>query len=952
MPETFAKIVHIGFPEQAMTPTRWREIEDLYHLAADLKPAARAALLEGADAELRREVESLLAHLGPLPDLGLLQPECDNTAGEQLKPGDRLGPYRIEGPLGAGGMAEVYRARDKQLDRDAAIKILPAALALDPERLARFEREAKVLASLNHPNIAQVYGIAEGGGSGSRRLRGIAMELVPGNPVSGPLPVATALDYARQIAGALIAAHECGIVHRDLKPANIMVTPDGIVKVLDFGLAKTDGESQATSDSRPVLSASGMILGTAGYMAPEQARAQNVDRRADIWAFGVVLYEMLTGSRLFEGATVSDCIADILRKEPDLSKVPPGVRRLLGLCLQKDLQKRLQSLGDWQHLVDPEESQAKSSGARGPRKIAWFAVPAILVTAAAGIWLSWPRPSHSPHPARFQLDLPEGIYFDRNVSVSPDGQNLVFSATGEKDGLWIHNLDTLEWRRLPGTEHGKSPFWSPDSRYLGFVVPGNDGSEVKKIDVSGGSAATVYTAPGHRLGEGSWNQNGDLIVGGAVGEPIRKISANGGAATAVTVVDAERGESSHGKPQFLPDGEHFLYWVSGRGEAGGMYSGSLDNLPAAQPRERIITAPARYANGKLLFVRGGALMAQLFDANRHQLTGQPMVLAEHAQTVLGLPVLSASDGVLAYRSGPESAGYELTWLDRHGKEIGTVGQPGDAAPKLSPDQRHAAVIDSGPGSLWILDFARGLGTRFTFQSKVASPVWSRDGKRIFYSSGPKLDAVFVKNVDESGPETELLRLPGSFVYPTSVSPDGRFLLYFTSAKPQGPGLQGQTWVLPLAKGSRSVHLLDSPFSENWAVFSPDGRWIAYRSNESGRFEVYLRSVVSSESGGLSMGEGKWQVSRESVSAVPPAWRQDSKEVVYMTSQDVMTAVSVDSSHGALQLGSPTPLFTVPCSCGLDMTADGQRFLVQGTVGAGSKAPLTIVLNWQTELKRR
>jgi Tol biopolymer transport system component len=482
------------------------------------------------------------------------------------------------------------------------------------------------------------------------------------------------------------------------------------------------------------------------------------------------------------------------------------------------------------------------------------------------------------------------------------------------------------------------------------VAPGNDGSEVKKIDISGGSAATVYMALGHQLGEGSWNQHGDLLIGGPDGEPIWKISPNGGAATGVTIVDAARGELSHGRPQFLADGKHFLYWISGRGESGGMYSGSLDNVPAAQPRERITTVPARYVNGKLLFVSDGALMAQVFDANSRQLTGEPMLLAEHAQTIVGLPVFSASAGVLAYRSGPESPGYVLTWLDRHGNKIGTVGEPGDGAPKLSPDQQHAAVIDTGhERSLWILDFARGLRTRFTFQSDVASPVWSRDGTQIFYSSGPKLDAIFKKNVNGSGPETELLRLPGSFVYPTSISPDGRFLLYFDSAKREGPGVQEQTWVLPLTKGSRPVHLLNSQFSENWAVFSPDGRWIAYRSNESGRFEVYLRSVVSSGSGGLSLGEGKWQVSRESVSAVPPAWRRDSKEVVYITSQDVMTAVSVDNSHGALQLGSPTPLFTAPCSCGLDMTADGQRFLVEGAVGAASKAPITVVLNWQAEL---
>jgi eukaryotic-like serine/threonine-protein kinase len=925
-----------------MTPgKRWQDIEALYHAVVDRTPAERARLMENVDPELRREVESILAQ--PSANGALDRPAFDfppdgptrNDASGNLRIGSSLGPYRIEAEIGAGGMGRVYKARDTRVGRDVAIK------QSHEQFTSRFQREASAIAALNHPNVCTLYDVGPDY---------LVMEYIEGGSPKGPVPLDRALAIAGQIAAALDAAHEKGIVHRDLKPANIKVRPDGSVKVLDFGLAKVAGEAQLTSDSPTVLSASGMILGTAAYMAPEQARGENVDRRADIWAFGVVLYEMLTGSRLFDGPTASDCIADILRKEPDLAKVPARVRRLLRLCLEKDPQKRLRSLGDWQHLIEPEEPRRQSSDVTGLRKIAWFAVPAILVAAAAGIWSAWSRPSGPQRPARFQVNLPDETYFDRSVSVSPDGQNLVFSATGEKDGLWIHNLDTLEWRKLPGTEHGKYPFWSPDSRYLGFLVFSNDGSEVKKIDISGGFAATFYTARGHQLGEGAWSRNGDLIIGGPTGEPIRRISANGGAEVVLTALDG--GETSHGKPQFLPDGKHFVYFVAGSAERKGMYSGSVDDA-AALPRGRIVTVSARYASGKLLFVRGGALMAQTFDAERRQLTGEPTPIADHVQIINEQPILSASAGVLAYRAGTDSPGNVFTWYDRHGKVIGTIGQPGrDLDPRLSPDQQHAAVVDDGPTpSIWILDFARGLRTRFTFQPRVASPVWSPDGMSIFYSAGPRLEAIFEKDAGGSRPETELLRVPASYLHPTSISPDGRFLLYYSTLKPPGPGVPGQTWVLALTKGARPVHLLGSQFSENRATFSPDGRWIAYRSNESGRFEVYIRSVVSSGSGGLSLGEGKWQVSRESVSSVLTMWRRDSKELFYITPQDVITAVSVDSSHGALQLGRPTPLFTAPCSCEFDVTADGQRFLVRG-LAAANQAPLTVVLNWQAELKTR
>jgi eukaryotic-like serine/threonine-protein kinase len=935
-----------------VTGERWKQIEEIYNSALDCAPERRSTFVAQAckgDDDLRSEIEDLVRReespgwalpehpVWAAPDEAVIASAAD----VRFTPGARLGPYEIVERIGAGGMGFVFRAIDTRLGRSVAIKTSQAAFS------DRFGREARTIAALNHPNICTLHD------TGPDYL---VMELIEGPTLAdrirkGPLALDEALKVARQIAAALEAAHEKGIVHRDLKPANIKIQLDGSVKVLDFGLAKSGTQSEPSGDSME-LKRAGLILGTQAYMSPEHALGQEVDKRCDIWAFGVVLYEMLSGVRPFEGATAPDCLAAIAQKEPDLSKVPTKVRRLLSLCLEKDARKRLRDLGDWEHLLDPEEARPNASPLPKLRKAAWIGIPAVLL-AAAGAWSVWLRPASPVRTTRFQINLPENIYFDRYVSVSPDGQKLVFNATGEQDGLWIHNLDTLEWRRLPGTEHAKAPFWSPDSRSVGFVVHGFSGSDVRKIDLSGGSAATVYTSTGHDLGEGAWNQKRDLLIGSPNGEPLWRISATDSAA-AVTAIDRAHGETSHGRPQFLPDGKHFLYFISGSAEVEGTYSGSLDDVPAAQPRERIVRVMARYANGKLLFLRGGILMAQTFDADRRQLTGEPAPLAEHVQTVYPIPVFSVSAGVLAYRSGTEAPGTVFTWFDRHGKEIGTVGQPGqDGGPRISPDGQRAAVANGGPmPNIWILDFARGLRTRFTFEPPAMSAVWSPEGKRIFYSSGPKLESIFAKDAGGSEPETELLRQPGSYLYPTSVSPDARFLLYYAEAKPKGPGVPGETWMLPLAKGGRPVHLLGGQFSENRANFSPDGRWIAYRSNESGRFEVYIRSVLNSDSGALSLGEGKWQVSRESVSPTIPAWRHDSRELFYITPQDVITAVTVDSSHGTLQLGSPTPLFTAPCSCEFDVSADGQRFLVHGAAGAGSKAPITVVLNWRADMKAR
>jgi Tol biopolymer transport system component/tRNA A-37 threonylcarbamoyl transferase component Bud32 len=919
-----------------IAPERWKEVEALYHTIADRAPAERARLLEHVEPELRREVESLLDQ--PSASGALDRPAWEN--GSNLRIGSLLGPYRIEAEVGAGGMGRVYKARDTRVGRSVAIKQSHAQFS------SRFQREATAIAALNHPNICTLYDVG---------LDYLVMEYIEGESPKGPLPLDRALAIAGQIAAALDAAHEKGIVHRDLKPGNIKIRPDGSVKVLDFGLAKIVAESQATSDSPTVLSASGIILGTAAYMAPEQARAESVDKRADVWAFGVVLYEMLTGSRLFDGPTASDCIADILRKEPDLTKVPARVRRLLGLCLEKDPQKRLRSLGDWQHLIEPEEPLRQSSSAPTLRKIAWFAVPAVLVAAAAGIWSVWMRPSNPLHTTRFEVRLPENVYFDRFVSVSPDGQKLVFRATGDQDGLWIHNLDTLEWRRLQGTERALAPFWCPDSRSLGFIVQAFDADEVKKIDLSTRSVSVVYRASGRHVSGGACNRSGDLLLAFAGGTSIGKVSAKGGPETVVTTLKGARGDQSHGEPRFLPDGRHFLYFV--RGTSEGTYAGSIDDAPGAQPREPILAGVrAQYANGKLLFVRDGALMAQSFDAGRLALSGEPARIAEHVEAILTVPILSVADGTLAYRVGRETTGSIFAWFDRRGKELGTVGEANSdsgTAPHISPDDRSAAVTGPEPEpNIWILDFAHGLRTRFTFQPRATSAVWSPDGTRIYYSAGTKLEAIFEKAANGAGAEKELFRAPGQYLAPTSVSPDSRYLLYYMRLKPKAMGVNGETWVLPLARGARPFPLMTES-SQNIARFSPDGRWVAYRSYESGAFQFYVKEIVNRGPAGLSVGEGKWQVSRAPVSPFSnPLWRGDSKELFYMSEQGIVMSVAMDSTGGAVRLGSPAPLFAAPCACGFDVTRDGQRFLVQVAAGARSKAPITVVLNWQTELKPR
>jgi serine/threonine protein kinase/Tol biopolymer transport system component len=925
-----------------MTAERWKRIEDIYHSAMECSPVQRVAYISEAcqgDEDLRKEIEELVwreeSPAGKLLERSAWRSQTGPVV--PITAGSRLGPYEIAAAIGAGGMGVVFRAVDTRLGRSVAIKTSHGPFS------GRFAREARTIASLNHPNICTLYDVGPDY---------LVMEMVEGATLAdrirkGPLALGEALPIARQIAGALEAAHEQGIVHRDLKPANIKVRPDGSVKVLDFGLAKSRAESEAGPDSVEIK-LRGLIIGTAAYMSPEQALGNEVDKRADIWAFGATLYEMLTGAVPFHGTTVSDCLAAIVQKEPDLSKVPVGVRRLLGRCLEKDPKKRLRDLGDWEHLLDGDESPRTSSGLRAPRKVAWLAMAAILI--ALSLWALRLGPAVPASTTRFQVNLPENAAFGSSVIVSPDGQKLVFNDVGAQSGLWLHDLKTLDWRRLPGTEEGRSPFWSPDSRFLGFAVR----DRIQKVAVAGGPSVPI-TAEQTSPGSGTWSQDGVIVFGGYAAGALRRVSSDGGPATDLTAVDGARGETFHGIPTFLPDGKHFLYFIGGSNGVMGIYAGSINVPTAAQPRVRLLATPvaARYVDGKLLFLRDGALMAQPFDAARLRLTGEPIPVVEQVQSILSTAVFSASPGVLAYRSAANKDGAVLTWFDRQGKEVGTFGQPSlDTEPRLSPNGMLAAVRDNS-ANLWLLDFARGLHTRFTFRPPASGPVWSPDGSRIYFSAGATLQTIFEKAANGTGPEKEWLTEPGVYHYSTSISPDGRFLLYFAMPRPAGPGVKGQTWVLPLQAGRRPIHLLGTEFSENRAVFSPDGRWIAYRSNESGRFELYVRAVRLAGSAGPSLGEGKWQISKEGVAPTLPVWRHDGKELFFMSERKMITAVDTDGRRDFFQAGNSKPLFTIPCGCEWDASGDGQRFFVHGANAAGGgKAPVTVVLNWQSDLKWR
>ena len=891
-----------------------------------------------------------------------------------LSVGDKLGPYEILAPIGAGGMGEVYRARDTRLGRDVALKISAAQFT------ERFEREARTIATLNHPNICALYDVGP---------NYLVMELIEGPTLAerikeGAVPLSEALVVAQQIGAALDAAHEKGIVHRDLKPANIKITHDGAVKVLDFGLAKAGGSAQvqASPEQSPTISMAatqaGVILGTAAYMSPEQARGKVVDKRADIWAFGVVLHEMLTGKRLFQGEDLTETLASVVKEKPDLSDVPVQVRRLLERCLEKDPKRRLRDIGDMELLLvaEADVGQAISSPASGLRRWLWPMVAGVATLALAALGFIHVREKApvAPEPVRFQIPAPEKGNFTFGAYVSPDGRRMAFPVRGP-DGriaLWVHSLGSLESRALAGTEGAAAPvFWSPDSRFIAFGVQG----KVKKVDASGGPPQTVCDLSGLWRG-GGWSRDG-VIVFGVSGKGLMRVSDAGGAASPLTTVDSSRQETSHSGPAFLPDGRHFVYHRNSTAENSGIYLGSLDAKPEQQSSKRLVTTTSNVAYapspnpplgdaglGYLLFVREGSLMAQAFDARRLELAGEAVPIAENLADI-GVPFFSVSTtGVLAYRTGAGSAypALQLTWFDRAGKILGTVGEPGQYNTlALSPDGARVAFSRNDPQAagkggagtgggntdIWLYEFSRGASTRLTFDPGLDwFAVWSPDGSRIVFSSdrdGP--NNLYQKASSGAGNEEALLK-SNETKYADDWSPDGRFLAY-------GLGREAGLWLLPLTGDDRKPRPYLETESGSQARFSPDGRYVAYTSNQSGKNEVYVRPFPTASG-------GKWMISKGGGNQ--PHWRRDGKELFYISADSKMMAVEVAGASGTFQSGIPKALFAAPVWGGgtasnttrYDVTPDGKKFLINSVPAEttpGASSPITVVLNWQAGLKK-
>ena len=884
-----------------------------------------------------------------------------------LTPGNRLGPYEVVSLLGEGGMGQVYRGRDSKLKRDVAIKVLPEAFVRDPERLARFEREAEVLATLNHPNIAGVYGFEE-----SPEANGIVLEFVDGQTLAdriarGPIPIDDVLPIARQIVEAMIAAHEQGIIHRDLKPANIKVTPDGKVKVLDFGLAKAS-EARTTASGIQVtalptitspanMTGIGMVLGTAAYMSPEQARGRAVDARADVWAFGAVLFEMLTGRRAFPGDDVTETIANIVKTEPDWSALPAetsvAVRALLRRCLQKDPERRLRHIADARfNLEDAETLALPAQRLSAPARVLPWIV-SVLALAAAGTWVLWPRPEAEERALLFDINPPPGAEFvlgaRGSLAISPDGDAIAFVAASHGiDKLWVRPLDSAGARELPGTEGADQPFWSTDGRSLGFFSEGR----VKRIDVAGGPPVIVASASAAR--GAAWTPDGTIIFTPTVTSGLLRVSAAGGGTPGpLTTLNSSRGESSHRWPQVLPDGKRFMYYVqSADTRVAGTYLASLDRpqentLLMDNLYEALYASPSRAHPSYLLFLREDALIARPFDPARASFAGEAVPIPG-AEAVSSAPGINrahfsvSNQGTLLFAHGKDR--YQLTWFNREGKVVSTVDQPDRyLSIRIAPDGKGAAVSRYDGGGhldLWRIDFGGGAPNRLTFDGNGYRFAWAPDGRRVFYSSAGKM---FETETNGTGQGKVAIPTQNP-AYSMDWSPDGRFWMYEETSSET----QADLWIAPAAGDRKPVPYLKTPFSEIDGQFSPDGKWVAYSSNESGgRYEIYVRAFPA--------GTAKFPVSNGG--GTLPRWRQDGKELFYRATDGRLMVVSVRPNAQGLEFTSPKALFSIAPPAGIfaypyDVSPDGQTILALApAAGEAGASSLTVLVNWQASLKK-
>ena len=892
-----------------------------------------------------------------------------------LAAGTRIGSYEIVAPLGSGGMGEVYRARDSKLKREVAIKVLPADIAGDRDRLARFQREAEVLASLNHPHIAHVYGIEDGA---------LVMELVEGEDLAariaaGPMPIDEVLRIARQIADALEAAHEQGIVHRDLKPANVKIRTDGTVKVLDFGLAKTveppaSRQASALANSptitSPAMTQHGTILGTAAYMAPEQAKGRPVDKRADIWAFGVVVFEMATGKPLFASDSVAETFAAILSKTPDWSQVPGRLRPLLQATLEPDPRRRLRDIGDAFRLIDGATPSPQSPPRR--RMAALLAMGVVTLAAVTLGIAGWTRRTATPAPAglRLQVALPPRAAPDLGMAMSPDGQRLAFVVVSDNGtrSAWVRDLKDFEARPVTGAvDLDTNPLsWSADSRWLAYTSRG----VFMKVDtVAGGNPVRIKD--GGQIGA-TWSDDGTIVYGTnpgrGAGGAIFRIPAAGGDQIQLTTVDTSRGEYAHHHPTFLPDGRRFLYLRAARPDTNsGIYVGSIDVEPGQQSTERLIATtfgPVFFlpstdgGPGFLFFMRDGSLVAQRFDATTLTLSGEPQPVAAGGGSFIDRALFWVSaNRTIVYAGGSPVLQSQLAWVDRGGQVLRTIGAPGlFTSVSRAPvgDKAVFVRLDSGSATekneLWLWDLGRNTQTLLWFKSQVRSRVvWSPDGTRVMFAivdNGPQLFERSITGLQEGRVAYRGNR--GEPLNPTGWSPDGRHVLFTT----QNPKTGTDIWVLT-PHDDAAAPLIQTVEIDSDARFSPDGRWISYTSTESGRSEVYVTAVVS-HSPKLTIGGGPWRVSNGGGSSA--MWRADGREIYYASASSVMAApVSTESGFTvgapvALPvggLGASNNLFGI-----IDATRDGKQFLVTRPVTDNSpRAPVNVLLNWSGESSR-
>ena len=883
-----------------------------------------------------------------------------------LAPGSRLGTYQIIDRVGAGGMGEVYRARDTSLHREVAIKVLPELFAGDPDRLQRLTREARALAALNHPNIAHIHGLGDTGSGPA-----LIMELVEGDDLSariarGALPLTEALPIARQIAEALEAAHEQGFVHRDLKPANIKIRPDGTVKVLDFGLAKAVGpEAHATriaGDAATVSAAQseyGRVVGSPAYMAPEQARGQDVDKRADIWAFGAVVYEMLTGIRAFRGDAFSDVLTAVLRREIDWGRLPaetpPALRQLLERCMTTDVRQRLRDIGEARVALanidrgdEPGRpvATAGSNAASWRERIAW-AVAALAVAAAVFVAIRFAdsgRRSGTEIVSRLSVLPPPGRRLNpdsANVAISPDGRTValvVGRGTPAENELWVRSLDSPVARRIESGNGVTLPFWSPDSTRIGFFAA----RKLKVVSASGGPAVAICDAPFGR--GGTWNRANVIVFAPDAQGPLYRVSVSGGAPEAVTRLDPARKDRGHRFPFFLPDGDRFLFAaVPGKEGAFEVFTGSLHDAAATIRVGSMDTAPVYAAPGWLLFARQGVLAAQRFDVRTLQLSGEPLPLGdqpgvapEPAAFEAGPRVSAAANGSLAYYQ-PVPAGTTVQWMDATGHPIVPITVPDGryVSVAIAPDATRAILVRedaAASSSLWLVDLSRGGAVPLATEGRNVAPVWSPDSRQVAFASERRgHHAFYVKTVADASAERQIAEFDDRSAAPRGWSNDGEWIFF----NRVDPATMVNVYRMRASGAGTPEVLINGPSVEVGARTSPDDRWLAYLSDETGRLDVFVRAMAASGP--------KVQVSTGGVQSA--WWTRDGREVMFLKRDQSLWRVTIDLRGETPRLGAPQQLGTAPPGIvGMDLARDG-RFLAIVAERSDSGA-VTVVQSWQ------